>query len=1190
MTTRNRWWITGTLTTRSNLHLGNGDTVPGDTRVPKERGEHAEVYAIVTDANDKPWIPGSSLRGALREWVSGHDPARATRLFGCGDRNNERAGSVTVYGAGYAKHDFTPALFGDTEHFDKDRITLIEAGVAIDRNLGTASDEKLYHMEVVPAGVTFDVAIEARDVDEVDIAWLQGAFEAFNADQLSLGGETHSGKGRLHWRSNAVKCLEGADLAHWAHDALLGSLDTPQARSKPRDIQAITQPENLPALDITLRFDGLFCVNDPGRAAWVTSEKKRRKVNGGNVNDEHLADKLPRLDADGRAYLPAKSFRGVLRRQIERIARTIGLQACGEGTGCNCKAVHRLNQVKRLSYRFCSVCQLMGAPGWKSLLHIDDFRQQGEAQPLTQEFLAIDRFTGGGADGKKFNARAVVRPTLQGRIRLDEDRLRHIEAPDALLALLALALRDLKEGDLRFGLGVAKGYGTCKANIVAHPGAGTDDNWTRIVDWLDNWPMKWTLAAPIQPAPSGAPAHPIVEPSATPNKPAAGEFHNPYHFIPTPVPDLSTWTERSAFPGVAGHERYLGQVEYKPVYSGRILCRLTAETPFFVGARREREASETLPARVDGFDLDGKPALPASSLRGMIAALVEAATGSSLRVLDDHVLSYRKPAEARSLSRLGRIVRVEENGKRYLRLQPLRYEKHVMDDATRAQLIAQGGELREMHAASRAMPRNRRNEIYIPPGAEEGKPLPIHQFAKDRLHALADERTAYSMRKNSQAPDEVLLPYAPLGTARNSNPAEDERNLRIKPGDLVWFETSPDGKVVTELSYSAIWRGRAEYDEEENGKKVLKPATVHRFFAKLSEELLPFNAKRQFVSPAEAMFGFTSGDRKGKADDATDWLAYRGRVFPGFGLPVKNAVRLPEVTLKILDSPKPPSPNLYFRTGAQPIRKSELNPKDHPPQGRKHYLHHHVEGSAQPWKTAKSPGQRGESFKQHVAIRPVKAGAEFLFHLDFENLSEWELSALCFALRPGDHFRHKLGMGKPLGLGTVCIDPEGLFLIDRPRRYLEGGERYHHVWLALADKRDDWKTWYPDEAKLQETPGAPKWNDLRDSFRAGMNPDVLRALDFLGDPAYVTAPVHYPLESGAPDPEGEHFKWFMNNERWVEKDRHETNPANKGAQALAALNASSSELPTLKANTHPPRNQPAPGRSIGGGGHRRGRN
>jgi hypothetical protein len=68
------------------------------------------------------------------------------------------------------------------------------------------------------------------------------------------------------------------------------------------------------------------------------------------------------------------------------------------------------------------------------------------------DFLAVDRFTGGGAEHLKFDALALWRPLFRARVRL-------VSPEPWELGWLTLVLRDLKEGWLRVGFGAAKGFG-----------------------------------------------------------------------------------------------------------------------------------------------------------------------------------------------------------------------------------------------------------------------------------------------------------------------------------------------------------------------------------------------------------------------------------------------------------------------------------------------------------------------------------------------------------------------------------------------------------------------------------------------------------------------------------------------------------------------------------------------------------
>ncbi len=71
---------------------------------------------------------------------------------------------------------------------------------------------------------------------------------------------------------------------------------------------------------------------------------------------------------------------------------------------------------------------------------------------------------------------------------------------------------------------------------------------------------------------------------------------------------------------------------------------------------------------------------------------------------------------------------------------------------------------------------------------------------------------------------------------------------------------------------------------------------------------------------------------------------------------------------------------------------------------------------------------------QHTKIKPVNKDKTFSGKIRFENLSDIELGALLFALKLPEGCYPKLGMGKPLGLGSVQITPH-LFLSNRKTRY-----------------------------------------------------------------------------------------------------------------------------------------------------------
>jgi CRISPR-associated protein (TIGR03986 family) len=94
------------------------------------------------------------------------------------------------------------------------------------------------------------------------------------------------------------------------------------------------------------------------------------------------------------------------------------------------------------------------------------------------------------------------------------------------------------------------------------------------------------------------------------------------------------------------------------------------------------------------------------------------------------------------------------------------------------------------------------------------------------------------------------------------------------------------------------------------------------------------------------------------------------------------------------------------------------------------------------------------SDKLHTLIKPIRDGVAFDGRVRFDNLSPVELGALLAAVRLPTGRRHKLGMCRALGLGSVRVDAT-LHLVDRVARYSSwrgNGERTRPD--AAAAERD----------------------------------------------------------------------------------------------------------------------------------------
>lgn len=1212
-----RWNISLKLMSTTDLHIGDGE----EAHYPEGKDFKNKDFSyntVIKGKNNQPYIPASTIKGNFRQWLCEHAPNHQNlidTLFGTRTQlhSNTGQGGKAEFHDAHLSRRFEDIPTNQQEqlsnlpYWDTQTQTYIQASTAINRITSIALEQSLHHTQLVPAGIEFSLRISGLMSDE-EAALLIAVCQRFSTPESapSLGAEDASGYGRMELSDNIqVTKMGQAEIINWLKDnaptmaSQSGtSLDKDAIKTLTNAIHITAEnPQHQVPLDI--QFAGPFLTNAPIPA-------KKGKI-----------DHIPLKDQAGNTAFPAKSFRGALRAQAERIIRTLGGECCDTETPC--KPVHKKADIEKL----CLACQIFGATGWKSLLHIRDFRITNNPIDTTQEMVAIDRFHGGGKETAKFNCRYTERPSFTSAITFDP----HINDYAWGKGLLALALRDLKEGDITFGFGANKGYGIVESIKNLSLNALIKDEQTDLLSAFRQQckarPQDYSFSI------RKTPQQETTRETQAINTPQ-GTFYNPYHFIPMTEIQKETWMDANDLATGQHQDSHAiyraNDKDGNPLFHGRIICSLESKTPFFIGAGDSPQGGET--THKEHYKLHGETAIPATSLRGLISSTVEAASNSSMRVLDNAIMSYRKPVEA-PLKELGIIVEKEKqlyllktrnlntrhprpislklskgnnpalkefihNNNTWSPINDKIYYLHTEDIEEKKEYgetksfttsppyrngatPAVAGIIRIMGTSERQgeMPSGRTNEYFIPipdqttsfaayiQNIDKSHLFKIDKEAIDRFHELADERTRSQKNKrdNHEIPDNLHLPFEPKGTARNTNP--DEPNLRLKHGDIVYYRADNKNNTVTEIAFSAIWRKQVGIDN-----------SVQRVGDFFDTEHLAFHQKRKHISPAELLFGFIDGDKKNKGDK-TPAPGYKGKVSistaqlaPAFR---NTDVHAPSVTLKILASPKLPSPAMYFKAknkknGKTYFSKHELNTQQASPQGRKVYLHAlHNEQQVQnldkkgksnngndgipPWET-RNPQ---EHKKQKVRINPVKQGTRFHFHIDFNNLSKWELDLLCYALNPDEHFEHKIGMGKPIGLGSIKITPQAIQLIDRRNRYqtqnVEQDPRYN-LGQWINKQATDWQQdpRYSEKTHIESTLESAQQRSQR--YQTTMNLDIHKALTLLGNPANIKHPVHYP-QTDTGEIESETFKWFVAND----KNAHDT---------LTPLNRNTLELPSLK--------------------------
>lgn len=164
------------------------------------------------------------------------------------------------------------------------------------------------------------------------------------------------------------------------------------------------------------------------------------------------------------------------------------------------------------------------------------------------------------------------------------------------------------------------------------------------------------------------------------------------------------------------------------------------------------------------------------------------------------------------------------------------------------------------------------------------------------------------------------------------------------------------------------------------------------------------------LCPACRLFGWMSGSQNGV-------LAGKVRFNDAVA---EKVVTHGAVYTKVLSNPKPHHKAWY------------LDPDEQKVAGRKYYFHQSDIQTATDWILSRAPANR----RLNQYICPLGSGSIFHSTLTFFNLTEeeeWPL--LLYAMFLEDTMAHKLGYAKPLGFGSVKIEPVKLRLINLVNRY-----------------------------------------------------------------------------------------------------------------------------------------------------------
>ncbi|MFE1412235.1 RAMP superfamily CRISPR-associated protein [Streptomyces sp. NPDC058746] len=474
--TTHRLRVRGWLQALAPLHVGGAG------------GDPNGALTVAVDGQGRPYVPGTSLAGALRTLLhpaSGSDGGphgeRANSLWGY-VKSGTQEGTVSRFTVHDGLLATTTDLTDDARAAAPLPTSRLEQrhSVGIDRHTGTAAPGILHSRAVVPQGtflrLELDLGTTAAQLAN-DRATVRRLLALLRDGRLRIGAARTRGLGRLTLVEGRTDVYE-QDLSTPA--GLLQALTTPVGGSLwPRTDWT---EEKAPA-------DGLLRV----RVDWSPSAPVM--VRSGT--DGFTVDAVPLATATApdrvALALPGSALKGALRshaERIERTARALDAPTAPPGAGIPDQAAafrHQLDQLPAIGLLFgtapdagpgglgaltvddCTTEQTIPATEWQQVY--DPPAQDGSTAHLAAlrpygleraDHVAIDRWTGGAADGRLYSVlepHGLTWQPLTLTVDLDRLALRDADWQDAAQALLLFLLRDLAAGRVPLGYATNRGLG-----------------------------------------------------------------------------------------------------------------------------------------------------------------------------------------------------------------------------------------------------------------------------------------------------------------------------------------------------------------------------------------------------------------------------------------------------------------------------------------------------------------------------------------------------------------------------------------------------------------------------------------------------------------------------------------------------------------------------------------------------------
>lgn len=379
---------------------------------------------VIKNSKGTPFIPGSSLAGAMRAYIDKSD--RENCIFGYGDVNEKEHGNPGAVKEEYQYGRMSSVYVSDFT-FSGDTAVRIRDSVRLSSRK-TADTEHKFDMEVIDTGAKgyfyMEMVIRSKDDEKKMLDEMRQVLSGWKREDIRLGAKKTRGYGELKIDSAKKKVFDASNILEYANvyqyekkDALFteGSiLDTLDESDLP--VKYIT-------IQLPLRQEGGISIRQYG----VEKEKPD----------------FTHITANGEAVIPGTSMAGAIRHRIELLLTQLEVQ--------------NVKEIIDAIFGFVDASR-KDIKASKSSIIVSECILEG-AKPITMIRNGVSRFESGTKDGALFKETTYVGGTTILKIKVEQ-----CEEALAIIGFLLLALKDLANGYLAVGGQTSVGRGLFKEN------------------------------------------------------------------------------------------------------------------------------------------------------------------------------------------------------------------------------------------------------------------------------------------------------------------------------------------------------------------------------------------------------------------------------------------------------------------------------------------------------------------------------------------------------------------------------------------------------------------------------------------------------------------------------------------------------------------------------------------------------